>query len=223
MTRTRRVLLVGSCAQLASRLAPLQRASVEVCSAPDAARALELHRTARADLIVSDLDLPDSTAERLCETLRGSETLRNVSILVVCGPGDEQARRAAACRANGHVVRPVDVTVLTERIRRLMLVSSRAPYRVLTEVNAGGRSFFCRSENVSPVGMLIETTEPLSVGQSLGCAFYLPGRLKLVARGSVVRQANSPAGRHFGIEFVELSQGDAAALARFVERWGTLR
>jgi hypothetical protein len=53
--------------------------------------------------------------------------------------------------------------------------------------------------------------------------YALPGRLKLAAKGRVVRQASAPDGRRFGIQFVHLSQQDADALARFVDRWGTLR
>jgi hypothetical protein len=44
-----------------------------------------------------------------------------------------------------------------------------------------------------------------------------------VAKGRVVRQASAPEGRHFGIQFVYLSRQDSDALARFVDRWGTLR
>ncbi len=196
-------------------------------SAETAAEALEQHRADRADLIVTDLDLTDSTAERLCEALRTHEELRNVSILLVSGPAESDRRRAEACRANGQVVRPFEADELAARIKSLMAVSSRAHFRVLTQVTtgepSGERSFFCTSQNVSPAGMLIETAEPLRVGQALDCSFFLPGRLKLAAKGRVVRQASAPDGRRFGIQFVHLSQQDADALARFVDRWGTLR
>jgi CheY-like chemotaxis protein len=225
MSRYRRVLLVGSCAKLADRLAVLQRATVQVRSTANAAEALELHLGTHADLIVTDLDLADSTAEQLCDALRANAALRNVSILVVCGPGER--RRAETCRANGHVVRPIDAAALADRITRLMTVSLRAPYRVLTQVTTaeqgGVRSFFCTSENVSTAGILIETSEALDVGQALDCSFFLPGRLRLVAQGRVVRQASSRDGRRFGIQFAQLSRRESVALERFVDRWGTLR
>ena len=227
MSRTRKVLLVGSCAKLADRLAVLRGAAVEVRSAVSAGEALELHEANRVDLIVTDLDLPDSTAERFCEALRTHEALRNVSILVACGPAESERRRAEACRANGHVVRPFEAEELAARIKGLMTVSSRANYRVLTQVTTGdssrARSFFCTSQDVSPAGMLIETSEPLRVGQALDCSFFLPGRLRLEAKGRVVRQASAPQGSRFGIQFVHLSPQDSEALARFVDRWGTLR
>jgi two-component system chemotaxis response regulator CheY len=227
MSRTRKVLLVGSCAKLAGRVAVLRGDSAEVQSAETAAEVLERHRANRADLIVTDLDLPDSTAERLCEALRTHEELRNVSILVACGPTESDKSRAEACRANGHVVRPFDAEELAARIKGLLTVSSRAHYRVLTQVTTGEssreRSFFCTSQNVSSAGMLIETSEALHLGQALDCSFFLPGRLKLVAKGRVVRQASAPEGSRFGIQFVHISQQDSDALARFVDRWGTLR
>lgn len=221
------MLLVGSCGNLAERLAVLRRAAVEVRSAASAAEALDLHRAAHFDLIVTDLDLADSSAEGLCEALRANEALRSVSILVVCGPGETDVRRADSCRANGYVARPLDAEELAVRITRLMAVSSRAHYRVLTQVTtgerSGDRSFFCTSENVSAAGMLIETSEALRVGQALDCSFFLPGPLKLVAQGSVVRQASSPGGHRFGIRFIDLSRRDSEALERFVDRWGNLR
>jgi DNA-binding response OmpR family regulator len=227
MSRTRKVLLVGGCGKLAGRLAVLHGSAVEVRSGETAAEALEQHQANRSDLIVTDLDLPDSTAERLCEGLRSREELRNVSILVACGPAERERRRAEACRANGHVVRPFDAEELAARIKGLMAVSSRAHYRVLTQVTTSGpsreRSFFCTSQNVSPAGMLIETSEALHLGQALGCSFFLPGRLKLEAKGRVVRQASTPEGSRFGIQFIHISQQDSDALARFVDRWGTLR
>jgi two-component system phosphate regulon response regulator PhoB len=227
MSRTRKVLIVGSCGKLAGRLPVLRGGAVEVRSAETAAGALERHRADRADLIVTDLDLADSTAERLCEALRSHEALRNVSILVACGPAESEKRRAEACRANGQVVRPFGAEELAARIKGLMAVSSRAHYRVLTQVTTGDpsheRSFFCTSQNVSPAGMLIEASEPLRVGQALDCSFFLPGRLKLVAKARVVREASAPEGRHFGIQFVQLSRQDSDALARFVDHWGTLR
>jgi DNA-binding response OmpR family regulator len=227
MSKIRKVLLVGSCGKLADRLGELRGSAAAVRSAETAAEALDRHRADRADLIVTDLDLADSTAERLCETLRAHEALRTVSILVACGPADSERRRAEACRANGQVVRPFGAEELAARIKGLMTVSSRAHYRVLTQVTTGdtsrARSFFCTSQNLSPAGMLIETSEALRVGQVLDCSFFLPGRLKLVAKGRVVRQASATEGHRFGIQFVHLSQQDSDALARFVDRWGALR
>ena len=225
--RVRKVLLTGSYAGLVDRRVALRRAGVQVRTAATGAEALALHRAEHADLLVTDLDLPDLTAERLCDAVRADPALRNVSILVVCGPDERDRRRGAACRANGQVVRPIDAETLASQITRLIAVSSRADYRVLARVTTGernrARSFFCRSENVSVAGILIETSEALSLGQPLGCAFYLPGRHMLVAQGKVVRQASSPEGRRFGIQFDALSPRDSVELARFVDRWGTLR
>jgi CheY-like chemotaxis protein len=227
LTRTRGVLLGGSCAGLAAGAAVLRRAALRVRAAATAAETLALHRAEHADLIVTDLDLPDLDAESLCQAVRADEALRNTSILVVCGADEVERRRAQACRANAHVVRPVDADALAAQITRLIAVSSRAHYSVLARVTTADqnreRSFFCRSENVSVAGILIETSEPLRLGQALDCSFFLPGRLQLVAQGRVVRQASSPKGRRFGIQFVGLSQQDAAALRSFVDRWGTLR
>jgi DNA-binding response OmpR family regulator len=201
--------------------------TIDVRKAVTATEGLLLHRAESADVIAVDLDLPDGPAEQFCEFVRAETALRRVSLLVLCGPDEAERRRAADCRANAHIVRPTDARVLSDEIQRQLAVPQRAKYRVLAQVTIGERdaaySFFCTSENVSATGILVETQEPLRLGQTLDCAFFLPGRLKVATQGRVVREASSAGGRQFGIEFVDLPHYEAEALGNFVQNWGKLR
>src|SRR5512147_713435 len=99
MISGKRVLLVGdSGGTIGASEGPLRRADVEVVLARGGEEAITRHRERAVDLIVADLDLPDMSAERLCEVVRNDSTLRNVSLLVLCGADEADRRRAADCR-----------------------------------------------------------------------------------------------------------------------------
>ncbi len=68
----------------------------------------------------------------------------------------------------------------------------------------------------------METDEPLTMGQTVECAFFLPGGLKVATNGRVVRVAEPGMVRQFGIEFVDLPAGEAATLQAFVKKWRKL-
>ena len=228
MGAKKKVLLVGGCAALAHdpRMLPW-RTTVDVLTAADGASALAVHRNERADLLVMDLDLPDGPAEQLCDGVRADQALRRVSLLVLCGADEAERRRAADCRANAHIVRPAEPQALAEEITRLLSIPQRALCRVLARVTLGerdsARSFFCTSENVSATGILVETEELLHLGDVLDCSFFLPGRLKVATQGKVVREACTPNGRQFGIQFLSLPDQEAEALGEFVAKWGRVR
>lgn len=224
MVNGKKVLLVGDCGgMIQSSEGPLQRAELVVRTASSGREALTAHRIYEADLIVTDLDLPDMTAEHLCQLIREDGHLRKVSLLVVCGADEGERQRAADCRANSHVVRPVDGEALAVQITRLLAIRHRAAFRVLARITVGGidnvRSFFCTSENLSASGILIETEELLSVGESLECGFFLPGAVRVMAAGRVVRTAELGMIRQYGIEFSTLPNDSAAMLQAFVDKW----
>lgn len=220
----RSVLLVGECGSLRGEEGGvLSGAQVDVRTAPTAVAGLRQHRDVPADLIVVDLDLPDATAEQFCEAVREDEILRNVSMLVLCGTSDLERQRAAECRANAHVVTPVDADSLAQQVLPLLSVSSRASYRVLVRVHVdeatGPRFFFCTSANISASGILLETVEALRAGQVIACSFFLPGKVRVEAYGRVVRENEETHMRQFGVRFTDMTTESVCAIERFVADW----
>ncbi len=222
MSTKKSVILVGNCAALPGD-GEAWPETIEVRRAATATEGLLLQRTACADVIAVDLDLPDGPAEQFCRFVRAEATVRRVSLLVLCGPEEASRRRAADCGANAHIVRPANARSLAAEIQRQLAVPQRARYRVLAQVTVGqsdeAYSFFCTSENVSATGILVETQETLHLGQTLDCSFFLPGRLKVATRGKVVREASTAGGRQFGIQFLDLPHYEAEALGSFVQSW----
>jgi len=226
LSTNKNVLLVGgNGALLAGGEGPLENAGIGIRRAPTGVEGLLLHRAQRANLIVTELDLPDLTAEHFCKAVRAEKVGGRVALVVLC-PGDEAARRRAAeCGANAHFVLSPDAESIAVELTHLLAVPLRAKYRVLARVSVDEeeRSFFCTSDNLSATGILVETDEALALGQTVDCSFFLPGRLQVATQGKVVREVEGAAGRQFGIQFVDLPRQEAAKLDSFVTGWRNLR
>ncbi len=222
MGTNKNVLLVGAGgALLEGADGPLHLSGIEIRRVATGAEAHREHRARSANLIAMELDLPDMSAEGLCEAIRGDEPSRRVALVVLCAVDEASRRRAADCEANAQFVSSEDAESLAVELARLLAVPPRAKYRVLARLSVDDdeRSFFCTSDNVSPTGMLVETDEVLVLGQTVDCSFFLPGRFRVATQGRVVREASGDVGRRFGIQFLDLPQQETARLESFVTSW----
>jgi DNA-binding response OmpR family regulator len=215
----RKVLLADSLDARADDLASsLREAGFRVRLARSAEQVLEQHAADHVDAIVVDLDLPPDGAEPLCGTLRADETLREVSLLVVCRNAEAARTRAEACRANAILTRPLDGRRLLQDLERVFAVPRRRAYHVLVRVapESGGAAVFCSSDNLSAAGMLVEGELSLPLGARVLCSFFLPGRERVEAVAEVVRLAGRRDGHNrYGVRFLELPPAQRAALSSF--------
>ena len=73
----KKLLIVGNMQNfMATGKNILNRAEFEIFTATSAEEALDIHKTERADLIITELDLPGMSGDRLCSMLREDEDLR---------------------------------------------------------------------------------------------------------------------------------------------------
>jgi CheY-like chemotaxis protein len=205
----------------------LNRASVKLFTAATNDDMLAVHRAENVDLIISQLDMPGMEDDQLYVAIRKDSILRKVSLIMVCngGPGDRE--RAERCTANTVMTHPVDSALLLKKAQDLLDVSWRESYRVLLSVNITGTSkesgFFCRSENISTTGLLVETDRALKEGDRVVCSFFLPGARQIVAPGEIVRSIDSAqnAGqRRYGVKFGRLTPEARSAIETFVGKKG---
>ena len=201
----------------------LKRADVRVFVAETNDEILSLHQQEKIDLIISRLDAPGTPAERIYGEIRNDPELRAVSLILVCNdrPGDKI--RAERCGANAVMPRPAAREGLLDKVNSFLHVSARGSYRVLLSVSIEAekeRSFFCRSENISVTGMLLETDRALSAGDRLNCSFFLPGAKQIEVSGEVVRElsAENTGKKQYGMKFTKISAADAAAINAFVRK-----
>lgn len=203
----------------------LRRADVKVFTAATNDDILSIHQAENVNLIITQLASPGISSEQLCSTIRKDERLRRVSLLLLCDDTAADRERVSRCNPNAALTHPYDVHQLLDKAQQLMDIPWRGAFRVLLSVNIEGNSrekaFFCRSENISTSGLLIETERTFAKGDHLACSFFLPDSRQLVAHGEVVRALTQTAQKslnRYGIKFFELAPEVKTAIETFVEK-----
>lgn len=203
----------------------LDREGVKLFMAATNDDVLPVHRAEKANIIITTLHAPGMKSEELCSAIRSDGALRNVSIIMICPDDAADIERSAQCKANIVVTMPVDPSVLLERVRQLLEISSRESYRVLVSVRVEGnnkdRPFFGRSGNISTTGMLVEAEKVLEKGDQLMCSFFLPGSAQIKTNGEIVRVMKQVGGSkafQYGLRFSQLAAEAKAAIEDFVDR-----
>ncbi len=170
---------------------PFNREGITVFAAATNDEVLKTHIEEIVNLIVTRPDLPGTSIENIFDIIWQSESLRGVSLLMVCEDNSIQKKRCKNCGAETILVEPLDHVLLQEKVRKFLDVSPRKAYRVVLNVSAEGkfqsRLFSCHTENISSAGMLIGTEIDLSLGDRISCSYFLPDETKVVASGEVVR------------------------------------
>lgn len=205
----------------------LGREDIKVFTAATTDVMLKLHREEKVDLMVTTLDLPGTlTCEKLFDTIRRSEELRKVSIIIICEDTPVNSKRCRQCGANAVFTTPVDGALLHDRMRQLLDIAPRQAYRAMLQIagvegTLGDRAFLCHAENISATGMLISAQEVLPEGSPVYLSLFLPDGARVCAHGAVVRTARQMATSHafrYGIRFTDISPEDVAAIEKFVKQ-----
>lgn len=186
---------------------------------------LQIHSTEKANLIITQIDLPGMITEQLCSKIRNDEDLRSVSLIMLCPEGPAAREEAERCKPNAIMTLPCNVQELLRKTQQFLAVSSRGSYRVLVSVRVDDKgqdtTFLCSSENISTTGILIETDRELSEGARVECSFFLRGKQQIVVSGEVVRvirQASKSGAHRYGIRFAQISAGAKASIEAFIAR-----
>lgn len=100
----------------------LEAAGYDVAVAVDGAEAWRLLQRHGADVVVSDVDMPNMDGFALCEAIRASELSANLPVVLVTSLADETSRRRGLeAGASAYVVKSdFDQAALLETIERLL-------------------------------------------------------------------------------------------------------
>ncbi|MFQ5655543.1 MAG: response regulator [Planctomycetota bacterium] len=99
----------------------LQEGGFEVLEASDGEEALEIARVSKADLVISDLNMPKMDGITLIRELRALPAYRFVPILMLTTESGEDLKRdGKAAGATGWLVKPFDPVQLLSVIRRVL-------------------------------------------------------------------------------------------------------
>jgi CheY-like chemotaxis protein len=186
---------------------------------------LKLHRSEKADLIVTELDSPGMSGEILCSLIRNDKELSNVSIIIICSDSASHHERCLTCVANAFISKPVNNAALLQEMHQLLHIAPRRSCRVPVGIKLDGTSrkmpFTARAENFSASGMLLLTSAKLSEGDTISCTFSLPGFGQVTAGADIVRMLEKGTKKEtnlYGVKFIELSDEAASAIEAFLKK-----
>lgn len=96
----------------------LQEEGYEVCSALTASLALELFRMQEMDLVLMDINLPDSDGFTLCSRMK---KIKDVPVIFLTARDLEQDEmRGFDCGADDYITKPFSMVLLHKRIRAVL-------------------------------------------------------------------------------------------------------
>jgi CheY-like chemotaxis protein len=197
------------------------RGSISVISARSSEEILKLHGSHQADLIITDFDLPLMGAAQLCSLIRNDDSLKHVSIIIVCNASDVSLADCRKSGANAIVPKPASPDALFAKMSELLIVPQRKDIRVLQRISVksteGDTTFFAQSLNISISGMLIETDRVLKKGDRLTCSFNI-AHSEVVVDCTVMRIEKNSSGRiRYGIKFMNFNTKSLVIIDHFVK------
>ncbi|HXX80052.1 MAG TPA: PilZ domain-containing protein [Thermodesulfovibrionales bacterium] len=203
----------------------LNRSEIRIFHARSNEEALDIHRYEKADLIIADLDAHLMRGEVLCSTIRESQGLHKVSLIIVHSGAASDVMRIPHCRANAFIKRSEDAAMLLDAVHQLMSIpvreTFRAPMGVRVQCSTGIKHSMGYSENISVTGMLFDTEEMLLKGQLISCWFVLPDSTHIRTDAEIVRAADK-ATEHdtnqYGIRFLDLAASWRTAIETYVKK-----
>ncbi len=203
----------------------LHRSDIAVHTAASADELLTTHFEHRAVLLVTLLELRGMHCETMINVIRRNEVLRSVSIIVFHNDGPVQRARSARCGANLVMAMPADPALLATHVSQFLSIEPRRAYRVVLNMAVNGihqdKPFLCNTENISPKGLLIRTTEALAPGSRIACSFRLPDGTHISTDGDVARAIAPGAGdvfHRYGVRFINIAPEAEASIASFVHK-----
>lgn len=203
----------------------LNRSGIRIFTAASNEKALALHRSVKADLIIAKLNMPEMSGERLCSLIRDDEELRSVSLIIICSDADSDLERCVQCRANAFFSSPINSALLLQELHKLLHVAPRMSCRIPLSVKLRGKSkampFTGYTENISTSGMLFRSSALLFEGDVVTCSFSLPRSTQITANAEIVRFVGKEAGHDsndYGIRFINPGPRAISALSAFLKK-----
>ena len=200
----------------------LNRADFKIYTAMSGEEALKIHKADQMDMIVTDLEMPGLPGDKLCSIIRQDETLKNVSVIIVCSNSAADRAKVARCQANAYITKPIRPIEFLEKVSQLLDIPERQSYRVLLKVKVKGKAtdegFFCSSRNISVTGLLIETDKILEKGDIISCSFFLPKSECIVTDAEVMRVVKSDEKTHqYGVRYLDISPRFRSSIESFIK------
>jgi response regulator RpfG family c-di-GMP phosphodiesterase len=220
-----RILLVDhSRGSLAFQETILRRRGVAISTALAGSEGLLKAKSETPNLIIFAFDLFDMTAPEFCREIRGHDTTKAISLLLVCDrEANEHGDLCLSAGCNDVIFRPLQRRDLDEKVERLTSIPVRRQLRTITKIEVSleknGRFVLGRSLNISATGMLIEVDRVLPGEENVRLHFFLPGDPKpLQIEAEILRAEFSGTMAKYGLKFMNANPEERERIEHFVHR-----
>lgn len=222
---TGRILLVDhSRGALLVQETILRRRDMMISTALAGSEGLAKARMETPNLIIFGYDLFDMSAPEFCREIRGDDSTRAISLLLVCERDrHEHGDLCLSAGCNDVIFKPLQKPELDAKVERLTNIPVRRQLRTITKIEVSleknGRFVLGRSVNISATGMLIEVDRMLPQDGPVRVHFYLPADPKpLQLMAEVLRAEFSGSMSKYGMRFLDASEEERERITRFVHR-----
>ncbi|HYO76631.1 MAG TPA: PilZ domain-containing protein [Thermoanaerobaculia bacterium] len=222
---TGRILLVDhSRGALLVQETILRRRDMMISTALAGSEGLAKARMETPNLIIFGYDLFDMSAPEFCREIRGDDSTRAISLLLVCERDrHEHGDLCLSAGCNDVIFKPLQKPELDAKVERLTNIPVRRQLRTITKIEVSlekdGRFLLGRSVNISSTGILVEVERVLPQDGPVRLHFYLPSDPKpLQVMAGVLRAEFNGARAKYGMHFLDLSEEDRERISRFVHR-----
>ena len=172
----------------------------------------------RVDVVVVDSSLPGAAA--LVASLRQDPVTRSTAIAVL-GRWELGFDHLGLLEVGANAILPLPPERdWDDRLMRLVHVPVRRAARFPVDMAIegglkGGMTFTARALNLSVHGLLLESAQPLEVGEDLRFSFLMPGVDAVICgTGTVIRAAGID---RFGVELTHVDGDGRVRIKRYVE------
>src|SRR5438445_6643859 len=155
------------------------RSGVEVLTAENGARAVELAREKVPRLILLDLEMPQMDGAAACAAMRRDPSLAFTPILIMSSTASPEIRdRCLRSGCTDFVVKPREPEELLAIVVRILSVKERKALRVRVLFNVRGEvnrhRVLGKATNLSATGLLLLSDNTLPLGSVMELDFAVP-------------------------------------------------
>jgi signal transduction histidine kinase/HPt (histidine-containing phosphotransfer) domain-containing protein len=141
----------------------LERHGYRVTAAVNGRMALDLARTCKPTLIVSDVLMPEMDGYQLCHEIKSDDALKELPVILVTTLADPQdVIRGLECRADNFIIKPYDEHYLISRVQFVLVnreIRQRDHTSMGVEIYFNGQRHFITADRLQILNLLLSTYE----------------------------------------------------------------
>lgn len=225
--RSKKILLIDDQELIAALSRDLfRRRNLSLLLTSSLAETLQLAAEKNPDLICLPHFRPDFDGLECCRRLKQAPRLTDIPVLLLLPAGNDSLQNVARqAGANALIEQPINRRTLLNVTRDLLMLRERQGPREETRLPVlygedPSALLLGFSHTLGPGGLLLQTNSPVAAGTRLQVEFILPTELYNLRCRSEVVWVNQPLDlpAQMGLQFLDLSSSDSAALQRYLGR-----